>query len=62
MLADKSGLRRKPKGGLTKGGSKRKEYTPAEKEQLKNSLFAEILKKVETDEQKAERIRNNLKK
>lgn len=61
MLADKSGLRKKPKGGLTSSGVKRKEYTPLEKEKLRVSLFQEIAKKVETDEQRAERIRNELK-
>lgn len=61
MLADKSGLRKKPKGGLTSSGVKRKEYTPLEKEKLRASLFQEIAKKVETDEQRAERIRNELK-
>lgn len=63
MLADKSGLRRKPiNSEKAKPEGVRKEYTPEEKKALISNLFAAVAQKIETDDERAERIRNEINK
>ena len=62
MLADKSGLRRKPIKVEENKDGKRKEYTPEQKQALVTNLFAAVAKKIETDDERAERIRNEINK
>jgi len=62
MLADKSGLRRKPLKVEENKDGKRKEYTPEQKQALVTNLFAAVAKKIETDDERAERIRNEINK
>lgn len=59
MLADKSGLREKGTEIVSKGD--KKPLSDKEKEDIKRRLFSSIEKQTETDSDKAERIRNELK-
>ncbi len=60
MLADKAGMRRKPIGPTTKDGTPIKQRTEREKSEILQILFASI-RKEESDEQKVERIRTEIK-
>ena len=60
MLADKAGRRRKPKGALDKNHNPVKPRTEKENKETLDILFATISRVSETDEQKADRIRNEI--
>lgn len=60
MLADKAGMRRKPKGPIARDGTPIKQRTEKEKSEILKILFASINKE-ETDEQRASRIRTEIK-
>jgi len=59
MLADAGGLRKK-QAGIKKNGAPRKERTEEEKKKVLAGLFGKIAES-ETNEEKADRIRNELK-
>lgn len=61
MIADKAGLRRKPKGALDKDNNPIKPKTDKENKQTLDILSATMKRISETEEQKAERIRNEIK-
>jgi len=60
MLADKSGMRRKPKGPVDKNGAPIKPRTDKENKETLQIFFATIGRMTENSEQRAERIRGEI--